>query len=227
MKQINPSPNSMLANYGITDQDWVTESLSDLGESKDAAHVNFISRQISLAEKNGFDFGCGHGRTVNALRNLGADMWGCDISPSILKSEDPKLSIGGIEILRETKANLDFILSISVLQLIKPKERQEFYKICASKLKPGGSLFIVNGNPHTNIPRKAINLPDPDNYSIPGFTRNTLEFTKMPASRPVRLLRRLIKLPPKFHFNSESIEKTSPEWRRNNCQILMFHFRRV
>jgi len=223
------SANSMLAMYKLTDAEWRAGTSDRLAQSKYAAYLDFVLRHVA-APAAGFDFGCGHGVLMNRLRERGFAMAGCDISDELVDPADPEMFLGGVEVLAGASRQFDFVLAVMVLQLLALSERTAFYAAARDRVRPGGTLFIVNGNARTNVARKAANLPDPDTYAAVlvdyGFEQCALGYTKCLPGLVARGAARLLGRTPKLVFDAHQVARIPEAALKRRCAALMFAFRK-
>jgi ubiquinone/menaquinone biosynthesis C-methylase UbiE len=134
---------------------------------------------VVFPRSRALDFGCGPGRLTQALATHFDEVVGVDIAPSMLKvakkyskagnkceyylNENPDLSMF-------TDSSFSFVLSIIVLQHMRPDYAKEYVKEFLRIVSPGG--LIVFQMPHekvTNPPKLDASTwqePDRDGFTI-------------------------------------------------------------
>lgn len=119
--------------------------------------INYISRQINLADKSVLDIGCGGGILAEAMAHHGARVTAIDLA-------DASLSVAKLHQL-ESKLNIDYRKSsaehlaesepgsydvITCLEMLEHvPDPSSVVKACSELVKPGGLIFFstINRNP--------------------------------------------------------------------------------
>lgn len=114
--------------------------------------VRSVTRMLaseSFVGKRALDVGCGSGRWSRFLRDRGAQVTGVDPTPGMLETAE-RLS-PGVEFRRMSAtqidlppASFDFVLSVTVIQHLRPEEQAKAAASMCRLLKPGGRLFVLD-----------------------------------------------------------------------------------
>jgi 2-polyprenyl-3-methyl-5-hydroxy-6-metoxy-1,4-benzoquinol methylase len=158
---------NILTDPNYKDDGWPVEEFFAHGRAEiDAAmmRLDTHSPNVGVGAKSALDFGCGVGRTTQALANYFMRVVGVDISEEMIRlarGYDPIDSFGRCSFLHNTRPNLklfkartfDLVYSMIVLQHM-PQEMQhgyisEFFRV----LKPGGmAMFHTPEGPDSGHP---------------------------------------------------------------------------
>ncbi len=120
-------------------------------EHTDEVMAYIKSLGIDLKRQRAVDFGCGLGKSTQALANYFDEVYGVDIAPSILKLADSynRHPLRCQYILNETNDlsrfqddSVDFICCFGVLVAVAPHICQEYLKEFIRILRPGGVLVF-------------------------------------------------------------------------------------
>jgi SAM-dependent methyltransferase len=120
-------------------------------------HVDFVLQTIrqyidaSFAPQTVLDYGCGVGRTIIAFAPLAKEVFGVDISPSMLAEaqqncvdrnlSNVKLSLTD-DLLSTVSGRFDLIHSFIVFQHIAPERGRQIFSKLLAFLSPGGVAAI-------------------------------------------------------------------------------------
>lgn len=142
----------------------------------------FMRRQLGACFSGSIlDYGCGHGRVSRHLRPLlpKATLHGFDISAKTI-SEAKSCVPQGVVLtsdLSELSPGYAAVMAAGVLHHVAPAERPAFVSGLASRLAPGGRLFIFEHNTYNPVTRMVVDRCV--------FDRGV---TLSPPSRTLRLL---------------------------------------
>lgn len=108
-----------------------------------ADQSGLAGRLVALASpRSALDVGCGRGHLVKALRSMGVEALGVDPNPyAVAHAVTPGVAVGdAVAGLRFPDGSFDMVVSVGVLQYVRPKERMlaEMRRV----LRPGGWLFV-------------------------------------------------------------------------------------
>jgi SAM-dependent methyltransferase len=122
--------------------------------------IDRVKALVGKAEA-ALDFGCGIGRSMQALRAAfpGADIAGCDPSAeslAIARHENPQCRFFNMD-EPAAEPRFDLVLASCVFHHIQPPARQEALRYCFGCLKPGGRLVIFEHNPFNPVTRHLVN----------------------------------------------------------------------
>ena len=119
--------------------------------------MNYISRQINLAEKNVLDIGCGGGILAEAMAHHGAkvtaiDLANASLSVAKLHQLESKLNIdyrisSAAHIAESEPEHYDVVTCMEMLEHVP--EPSSIVRACNELVKPGGFVFFstINRNP--------------------------------------------------------------------------------
>lgn len=115
---------------------------------KDQTLMKLLKHIRPVDKLNVLDIGCGSGRYVKILSDLGATVTGIDISKSIIqrcKHRYPNIAFfnSSLQKFDENLYKFDLILSSTTLQHIPDNEKKEAFKKITRLLKDGGSLLMI------------------------------------------------------------------------------------
>jgi ubiquinone/menaquinone biosynthesis C-methylase UbiE len=109
------------------------------------SRINFILGAANYDQRCVLDLGCGQGLISKKLMELGAHVFGFDISFEMLKRNSNSVRIVGIGGNLPFKDNtFDIIVTVEVLQCIA--NQKEFFRECNRVLKPGGTFILTTLN---------------------------------------------------------------------------------
>jgi SAM-dependent methyltransferase len=131
---------------------WDLDEFFKTGEEQVAGILQLVeSLGVPLSRGRALDFGCGVGRLTQALCSHFATCSGVDISPSMIQlardynrrgsrctyhlNGDPDLALFADN-------SFDFVVTVQVLQHMKPEYSKAYVKEFLRVLKPGGVLFF-------------------------------------------------------------------------------------
>lgn len=158
--------------------------------------VSFIEQELGeLNDLHFLDAGCSTGQLANALTNQGALGIGIDLNADLISKAteryaSPSLSFRTLNML-EIGANFasgyfDFVVCFgnTLVHLESITRVRDFFKQCASSLKPGGKLFIQTLNYQYIIANGITELPLIENehirferyYRLPDAVQSKVEF---------------------------------------------------
>ena len=123
--------------------------------------MNFISRQINLADKHVLDIGCGGGILAEAMAHHGANVTAIDLAEASLSVArlhqlESKLDIDYRNVSAETLAQqevekYDVVSCLEMLEHVP--DPSSIVRACYSLVKPGGLVFFstINRNPKSYL----------------------------------------------------------------------------
>ena len=133
---------------------WDRKSSLVMGDVRQRPQLlNFLG---DVKNKKVLDGGCGTGYFTRKIVGLGAEVYGCDIEPNMLKTakDNEKENPLGIEYdLCDIKKTIyddnyfDVVVSVGVLFHLDQNEWKEYLKESYRIIKPGGSLVISIEHP--------------------------------------------------------------------------------
>jgi 2-polyprenyl-3-methyl-5-hydroxy-6-metoxy-1,4-benzoquinol methylase len=131
---------------------WHPDEFFKTGEEQVGGILQIIeSLGVPLSRDRALDFGCGVGRLSQALCAHFAACSGVDISPSMIQLAGQYNRYGtrctyhlngNPDLTLFTDNSFDFILTVQVLQHMKPEYSKSYIKEFLRVLKPGGVLFF-------------------------------------------------------------------------------------
>ena len=111
--------------------------------------VERMLADVPLAGMRALDVGCGGGRWSRWLRERGATVVAIDPTPSMLETA-ARLS-PGVEFHRMSAtaidlpaASFDLVMSVTVIQHLRPEEQERAAAAMVRVLRPGGRLFVLD-----------------------------------------------------------------------------------
>jgi O-antigen chain-terminating methyltransferase len=118
-----------------------------------------LERYRDLAERLAefppvLDLGCGRGDFLELLTGMGAECWGIDLDPELVKAAaDRGLPVeqgDGLRWLqRREDASLGGLAAIQVVEHLAPQEVIDLVALAADKVRPGGRVFLETVNPQS------------------------------------------------------------------------------
>ena len=139
----------MVENFKVTDEDWFEVVKSPKSQVKFQLCLRCLSDTIDLNNAKGFDFGCGEGTFVRILREKGAVVEGCDISDTLVPTDDPELFVGGVDFLTSVPSNSkDFFVAMQIIAFLNEEEQQQMLREASRILKTNGLMLILTSNEH-------------------------------------------------------------------------------
>ena len=118
-----------------------------------------LERYRDLAERLAefppvLDLGCGRGDLLELLTGMGAECWGIDLDPELVKAAaDRGLPVeqgDGLRWLeRQEGASLGGLVAIQVVEHLAPQEVVDLVALAADKVRPGGRVFVETVNPQS------------------------------------------------------------------------------
>lgn len=146
---------------------WKLDEFFETGRREIDSVMEYIkSLGINLQRRRSLDFGCGVGRSTQALAIYFDEVVGVDIAPSMLKLAK-KYNRFGVKckyfLNKADNLNLfaddsfDFIYSIIVLQHISPQISKGYIRDFLRILTPGGILIFQLPNERNRYPIKGAN----------------------------------------------------------------------
>ena len=123
--------------------------------------LNWINRQINLAEKKVLDIGCGGGILAEAMVRHGAAVTAIDLAEASLSVARLHLRESGLEIdyrkiaaedlAAESPAQFDVVTCLEMLEHVPDPGR--VVRACHDLVKPGGRVFFstINRNPKSYL----------------------------------------------------------------------------
>ncbi|WP_271166258.1 class I SAM-dependent methyltransferase [Brevundimonas intermedia] len=119
-------------------------------------------RYPDFAPKSALDFGCGVGRLTRALASVTGDVFGVDISESMLVEARHNVPAGATFGRELPDRAFDWIVSLIVFQHIPPERGYPLLKALMARLAPGGFVtlqFALYRDPrHASVPGGRIVL---------------------------------------------------------------------
>jgi SAM-dependent methyltransferase len=123
--------------------------------------VEIVQKATRINPARILEYGCGIGRNIPFLRAAfpGAHIDGSDVAPlslEIARAENPGVSfyLEGDGVERE---QFDMIFVAGVYHHIPPAQRVATTAKLASRLRPGGELYIFEHNPYNPVTRRIVN----------------------------------------------------------------------
>ena len=115
---------------------------------KDNTLKKLLKHVLPIDNLNVLDIGCGSGRYVKILSDLGAKVTGIDISKRIIdrcKHNYPNIQFfnSSLQNFKFNSDKFDLILSSTTLQHIPDNEKKEAFKKISNLLNDKGSLLII------------------------------------------------------------------------------------
>lgn len=134
--------------------------------TKDEERKNFsqaIAKYFkNFKEEKALDIGCGKGFLVKALRDIGIDAEGIDISEYVIKNAVTEyVRQGNVADLPYENNKFDLVLCIEILEHLEKSELDECIAETKKVLKPPEIVFIT-----TPAPNSAYAKQDPTHKSI-------------------------------------------------------------
>ena len=143
---------SILTGSDKKDDKWNIEEFFSTGRKEITSIIEYLkSLRINIQYKKALDFGCGVGRLTQALGYYFDEVYGVDISPSMIELAEKYNSIGkkckyslndnnDLHIFHDN--TFDFIYSNLVLQHMKSKYSKKYIKEFIRILLPHGILIF-------------------------------------------------------------------------------------
>ncbi|MDP1604223.1 MAG: bifunctional 2-polyprenyl-6-hydroxyphenol methylase/3-demethylubiquinol 3-O-methyltransferase UbiG [Legionella sp.] len=135
----------------LADSWWNTNGPLKTLHDINPARLEFISKQLTLANKKILDVGCGGGILSEAMAGMDAEVTGIDAEIASIKAATLHANLGGCSIdyvctpIESYEASgFDAITCMEMLEHVK--EPQVVINHCARLLKPGGFLFLSTIN---------------------------------------------------------------------------------
>jgi SAM-dependent methyltransferase len=108
------------------------------------------------------DYGCAKGYTVKALRLLGIDAYGCDISPYAIENADPEIysncRLMENECIPPFCQRYDWIISKDVLEHLEAEALQEFLHESRGSASKGFHVIPLGNSESYNAPEYDADL---------------------------------------------------------------------
>ncbi len=119
-----------------------------VARNKDKSLSKLLHPILPINDLKILDIGCGSGRYIKLLSDLGGNVTGIDIAQDIIKrckKKFPSNSFYAVSILEIDSSldNFDLIISSTILQHIKDEEKEKAFKNIFYLMKNGGSLLII------------------------------------------------------------------------------------
>ncbi|WP_447772031.1 class I SAM-dependent methyltransferase [Variovorax boronicumulans] len=123
--------------------------------------VELVRGATNLEPKRILEYGCGIGRNLPFLKEAfpSAVLEGSDVAPrslEIARKENPDISFF-LEDGASMQGTFDIIFVASVFHHIPPSQRESVTATLASRLNPGGELYIFEHNPYNPVTRRIVN----------------------------------------------------------------------
>jgi len=139
---------------------------------RDLIRAYFQRRQTDTRKLAYLDLGCGKGELASLLRSDFARVAGCDPSEGMLSAGE--LVSKGIEARVQDDpgripfegAVFDFVTAVCVFHHVPPSARAALVREARRVLKPGGTLAIVEHNPHNPVTRLIVSRTPVDADAI-------------------------------------------------------------
>lgn len=117
--------------------------LEDL-QNEERNLVRFFSKIIRHADMNVLDVGCGYGKNIRLLSNLGYNILGVEVNEAIVRSNiESNIKCLTVEEFDKTSGLYDIVLMSHVIEHFYPDQLLKFMEHYLERLKPGGFLIIV------------------------------------------------------------------------------------
>ena len=168
---------------------------------------------LALDGARALDVGCGSGRWSRWLRDRGADVIGIDPTASMLEAA-ARLS-PGVEFRRMSATDIDLptgsrdlVVSITVIQHLRPEEQERAAAAMCRVVRPGGLLFVLDLIDHHD-PGRLVFPRTPQGW-IDLYGRHDMDLVEWRGQEYVPIIRALTALVPSQRGSQDGGDVTAP-----------------